>query len=117
MIEVPIGAYNRGSQKNMSSLRADHSSSDNNNCFSMVQPRDKILDRNHERAQPWLLSDWSEKALNQKMARLEELGVSETKEKKNKNNASTKFFVFVDYLFLCIFFAFFCFILVKLMGL
>ena len=35
---------------------------------------------------------------------------------KKRNHGSTKFFVFIDYLFLCIFFGFLCFILSTLLG-
>uniref|UniRef100_A0A2P2P083 Uncharacterized protein n=1 Tax=Rhizophora mucronata TaxID=61149 RepID=A0A2P2P083_RHIMU len=39
-----------------------------------------------------------------------------TEDKKKRNHGSTKFFVFVDYLFLCIFLGFLCFILFKIVG-
>lgn len=38
-------------------------------------------------------------------------------DKKKRNHGSTKFFVFVDYLFLCIFLAFLIFIVFKIFGL
>ncbi|KAL7185594.1 hypothetical protein ACSBR2_027521 [Camellia fascicularis] len=38
------------------------------------------------------------------------------KTKTKRNHGSTKFFVFVDYLFLLIFIGFLCFILFKMIG-
>ncbi|CAN0914945.1 hypothetical protein LINGRAHAP2_LOCUS28842 [Linum grandiflorum] len=38
------------------------------------------------------------------------------KDKKKRNHGSTKFFVFVDYLFLCIFLAFLSYIIFKIVG-
>ncbi|KAK4577502.1 hypothetical protein RGQ29_027854 [Quercus rubra] len=39
------------------------------------------------------------------------------KKYKKRNHGSTKFFVFIDYLFLSIFVGFLCFILFKILGL
>lgn len=47
------------------------------------------------------------------MAKLE---LIEEHSKKKRNHGSTTFFVFVDYLFLLIFFAFLCFILFKMVA-
>ncbi|CAN4104925.1 unnamed protein product [Withania somnifera] len=40
----------------------------------------------------------------------------QTKKVVNRNHGSTKFFVFVDYLFLFVFFCFLCYILFKIIG-
>ncbi|KAL0537048.1 hypothetical protein IC582_026016 [Cucumis melo] len=55
------------------------------------------------------------------MAKLESLdGVAKdnnvSTKKQKRNHGSTSFFVFVDYLFLFIFFGFLCFILFKMFG-
>lgn len=55
------------------------------------------------------------------MAKLEEQDPTlqdQTKKKTaaNRNHGSTSFFVFVDYLFLAIFFLFLCFIVSKIVG-
>ncbi|KAF7805909.1 Peroxisomal membrane protein 2 [Senna tora] len=49
------------------------------------------------------------------MAKIEELDESKSKTRK-RNHGSTKFFVFVDYLFLLIFLAFLCFIIFKMIS-
>ncbi|CAJ1978960.1 unnamed protein product [Sphenostylis stenocarpa] len=49
------------------------------------------------------------------MAKLEEIDNSEAKIKKKRNHGSTRFFVFVDYLFLFIFLGFLCFIIFKIL--
>uniref|UniRef100_M1BKG4 Uncharacterized protein n=1 Tax=Solanum tuberosum TaxID=4113 RepID=M1BKG4_SOLTU len=41
----------------------------------------------------------------------------QTKKVVNRNHGSTKFFVFIDYLFLFVFFCFLCYILFKIAGL
>ncbi|XAR68034.1 hypothetical protein NMG60_11003025 [Bertholletia excelsa] len=41
---------------------------------------------------------------------------SQQKKKVKRNHGSTKFFEFVDYLFLLIFFGFLCFIIFKMVG-
>ncbi|KAK7342226.1 hypothetical protein VNO80_25170 [Phaseolus coccineus] len=48
------------------------------------------------------------------MAKLEEMDNSVAKIKKKRNHGSTRFFVFVDYLFLLIFLGFLCFIIFKI---
>ncbi|CAB4304873.1 unnamed protein product [Prunus armeniaca] len=53
------------------------------------------------------------------MAKVEEVhqdsnGNNIVKQKKKRNHGSTEFFVFVDYVFLSIFFAFLCFIIFKI---
>ena len=48
------------------------------------------------------------------MAKLEE--VDDSTGKNKRNHGSTKFFVFVDYLFLLIFLGFLCFIIFKMFG-
>ncbi|ESW04644.1 hypothetical protein PHAVU_011G113100 [Phaseolus vulgaris] len=50
------------------------------------------------------------------MAKLEEMDNSVAKIKKKRNHGSTRFFVFVDYLFLFIFLGFLCFIIFKIMN-
>ncbi|KAI4333997.1 hypothetical protein L6164_018740 [Bauhinia variegata] len=50
------------------------------------------------------------------MAKLEELDDSAAKTHKKRNHGSTRFFVFVDYLFLLIFVAFLAFIIFKMVG-
>lgn len=56
------------------------------------------------------------------MARIEPIDEEEEEKKKmkmkmkNRNHGSTKLFVFVDYLFICIFFCFVCFIIFKILG-
>ncbi|CAK7349880.1 unnamed protein product [Dovyalis caffra] len=61
-----------------------------------------------------------------RMAKLESLdddepnqsnGINYNNDKKKRNHGSTKFFVFVDYLFFCIFLAFLSFIVFKIIGL
>ncbi|KAL5130740.1 hypothetical protein HKD37_12G033752 [Glycine soja] len=48
------------------------------------------------------------------MAKLEEIDNSVSKTKKKRNQGSTGFFVFVDYLYLLIFLGFLCFIIFKI---
>ncbi|KAI4322638.1 hypothetical protein L6164_022313 [Bauhinia variegata] len=55
-------------------------------------------------------------AIIEAMAKLEELEDSTAKIHKKRNHGSTRFFVFVDYLFLLIFVAFLCFIIFKMVG-
>ncbi|KAJ1410703.1 hypothetical protein SESBI_21725 [Sesbania bispinosa] len=52
------------------------------------------------------------------MAKIEELDdESVAKMRRKRNHGSTKVFVFVDYLFILIFFGFLCFIIFKFLGL
>ncbi|CAN4103350.1 unnamed protein product [Withania somnifera] len=53
------------------------------------------------------------------MAKVESNGDAtkqQTKKGVNRNHGFTKFFVFVDYLFLFVFFCFLCYILFKIVG-
>lgn len=55
------------------------------------------------------------------MAKIKPIDKEEEEKKKkmkmkNRNHGSTNLFVFVDYLFLCIFFCFVCFFLFKILG-
>ncbi|RDX77770.1 Peroxisomal membrane protein 2 [Mucuna pruriens] len=50
------------------------------------------------------------------MAKIEELNESVAKSRIKRNHGSTRFFVFVDYLFLFIFLGFLCFIVFKILG-
>ncbi|OIW12083.1 hypothetical protein TanjilG_15323 [Lupinus angustifolius] len=47
------------------------------------------------------------------MAKIEELDESSAKRRPKMNHGSSRFFVFVDYLFLLLFIGFLCFIVFK----
>jgi len=50
------------------------------------------------------------------MAKIEELNESVAKSRTKRNHGSTRFFIFVDYLFILIFLGFLCFIFFKILG-
>ncbi|CAL0323651.1 unnamed protein product [Lupinus luteus] len=50
------------------------------------------------------------------MAKIEEFDESAAKLRPKKNHQPSRFFVFVDYIFLLLFIAFLCFIIFKILG-